>query len=194
MPCTAVCGHGEEGRTIEWHPPRPKWSQRSFERICLLFIQRSFLELRPAEPFKYNWHLELIAQGLEDVAYGGCKRLIINLPPRHLKSHSASIAFPAWFLGHYPDKQVLCVSYAQDFSDNLARNSRRLISSPFYQALFDTRISKSRDTVADFETTKGGSRFSTSVGGVLTGRGADIIVIDDPLKADEALSTHAARA
>lgn len=154
----------------------------------LAFIQRSFLELRPAESFQYNWHLELIAQGLEDVAYGGCNRLIINLPPRHLKSHSASIAFPAWFLGHRPDKQVLCVSYAQDFSDNLARNSRRLMNSPFYQALFDTRISRSRDTVADFETTEGGSRFSTSVGGVLTGRGADIIVIDDPLKADEALS------
>lgn len=169
-------------------PSPAKMVAEIFRKDLLAFIQRSFLELRPAEPFKYNWHLELIAQGLEDVAYGGCKRLIINLPPRHLKSHSASIAFPAWFLGHYPDKQVLCVSYAQDFSDNLARNSRQLISSPFYQALFDTRISKSRDTVADFETTKGGSRFSTSVGGVLTGRGADIIVIDDPLKADEALS------
>jgi hypothetical protein len=154
----------------------------------LAFIQRSFLELRPAESFQYNWHLELIAQALENVAYGACKRLIINLPPRHLKSHSASIAFPAWFLGHCPDKQVLCVSYAQDFSDNLARNSRRLMNSPFYQAAFDTRISRSRDTVADFETSEGGSRFSTSVGGVLTGRGADIIVIDDPLKADEALS------
>ena len=144
--------------------------RRDPSKGLLAFIQRSFHELWPAETFRYNWHLELIAQGLEDVAYGGCKRLIINLPPRHLKSHSASIAFPAWFLGHYPNKQVLCVSYAQDFADTLARNSRRLINSPFYQALFDTRISKSRDTVADFETTKGGSRFSTSVGGVLTGR------------------------
>lgn len=154
----------------------------------LAFIHRSFLELNPAATFQYNWHLEVIAQGLEDVAYGGCNRLIINVPPRHLKSHSASVAFPAWFLGHAPDKQVLCVSYAQDLSDNLARNSRRLMTSPFYQALFDTRISNTRDTVSDFETTEGGYRFSTSVGGVLTGRGADLIVIDDPLKADDALS------
>ena len=101
---------------------------------------------------------------------------------------SISIAFPAWLLGHDPSKQILSVTYAQDFSDNLARKSRTLMTSPFYQALFDTRLSKGREAVSDFETTAGGSRFSTSVGGVLTGRGADIIIIDDPLKADDALS------
>jgi predicted phage terminase large subunit-like protein len=159
-----------------------------YRQDLLAFIHRSFLELNRAATFEYNWHQELIAQSLEDVAYGNCKRLIINVPPRHLKSHSASIAFPAWFLGHFPEKQVACVSYAQDFSDSLARQSRRLMGSEFYQALFDTRISDKRNTVADFETTQGGYRFSTSVGGGFTGRGADVIVIDDPLKADEALS------
>jgi predicted phage terminase large subunit-like protein len=93
-----------------------------------------------------------------------------------------------WFLGHFPEKQVACVSYAQDLSDNLARHSRRLMDSAFYQALFGTRISGKRDTVAHFETTRGGFRFSTSVGGGFTGRGADVIVIDDALKADESLS------
>ena len=165
-----------------------KMTAEIYRQDLLAFIHRSFLELNPAATFEYNWHLELIAQSLEDVAYGNCKRLIINVPPRHLKSHSASIAFPAWFLGHFPEKQVACVSYAQDFSDTLARHSRRLMDSAFYQALFDTRISRKRDTVADFETTRGGFRFSTSVGGGFTGRGADVIVIDDPLKADEALS------
>ena len=159
-----------------------------YRQDLLAFIHRSFLELNPAATFEYNWHQELIARALEDVAHGSCKRLIINVPPRHLKSHSASIAFPAWFLGHFPEKQVACVSYAQDFSDTLARQSRRLMGSAFYQALFNTRISSKRDTVADFETTQGGFRFSTSVGGGFTGRGADVIVIDDPLKADEALS------
>jgi len=159
-----------------------------YRQDLLAFIHRSFLELNPAAKFEYNWHLELICQSLEDVAYGHCRRLIINVPPRHLKSHSASIAFPAWFLGHFPEKQVACVSYAQDFSDTLARHSRRLMDSAFYQAVFDTRISRRRDTVADFETTRGGFRFSTSVGGGFTGRGGDVIVIDDPLKADEALS------
>ena len=136
-----------------------------YRQDLLSFIDRSFLELNPAATFEYNWHLELIAQNLEDVAYGNCKRLIINVPPRHLKSHSASIAVPAWFLGHFPEKQVACVSYGQDFSNTLARHSHRLMDSPFYQALFDTRISRKRDTVADFETTKGGFRYSTSVKG-----------------------------
>jgi predicted phage terminase large subunit-like protein len=169
-------------------PSPAKMTSEIYRQDLLAFIHRSFLELNPAQTFEYNWHLELIAQSLEDVAYGNCKRLIINVPPRHLKSHSASIAFPAWFLGHFPEKEVACVSYAQDFSDTLARNSRRLMDSAFYRALFATRISPSRDSVAEFETTRGGLRFSTSVGGKFTGRGADVIVIDDPLKADEALS------
>jgi predicted phage terminase large subunit-like protein len=152
------------------------------------FIHRSFLELNAREEFLSNWHIETLAAKLEEVRRGSCKRLIVNLPPRHLKSHVISIAFPAWLLGHDPSKHILSVTYAQDFSDNLARKSRTLMTSPFYQALFDTRLAKGREAVSDFETTPGGTRFSTSVGGVLTGRGADIIVIDDPLKADDALS------
>ena len=168
-------------------PSSAKMTAAIYQQDLLAFIHRSFLELNPAATFEPNWHLQLIAQSLEDVAYGNCRRLIINVPPRHLKSHSASIAFPAWFLGLFPEKQVACVSYSQDFSETLARQSRRLMESAFYQSLFDTRISRG-GTVADFETTRGGFRFSTSVGGGFTGRGGDVIVIDDPLKADEALS------
>src|SRR5262245_55222358 len=151
------------------------------------FIHRSFLELEQSE-FHWNWHLEVLAAKLEDVRRGRCKRLIVNVPPRHLKSLAISIAFPAWVLGHEPAKQILSVTYAQDLSDNLARRSRTLMTSEFYEALFDTRLSKGREAVSDFETTSGGYRLSTSVGGVLTGRGADIIIIDDALKADDALS------
>jgi hypothetical protein len=151
------------------------------------FIHRSFLELEQSE-FHPNWHLEVLAAKLEDVRRGRCKRLIVNVPPRHLKSHVISIAFPALVFGHDPTKQILSVTYAQDLSDNLARRSRTLMASAFYQALFYTRISKGREAVSDFETTMGGYRLSTSVGGVLTGRGADLIIIDDPLKADDALS------
>jgi hypothetical protein len=108
--------------------------------------------------------------------------------PRHLKSHLASIAFPAWCLGHEPSAQILCVSYAQDLADKLSRDCRRLLASDWYQRLFPTRLSPQRAAVPEFETTAQGSRVATSVGGVLTGRGADIIVIDDPLKPEEALS------
>ena len=152
------------------------------------FIHRSFLELNAQTPFLSNWHIEVLTSKLEEVGGGSCKRLIVNMPPRHLKSHAISIAFPAWLLGHDPAKQILSVTYAQDLSDNLARKSRTLMTSAFYEALFDTRLSKGREAVSDYETTEGGYRLSTSVGGVLTGRGADIIIIDDPLKADDALS------
>jgi predicted phage terminase large subunit-like protein len=152
------------------------------------FIHRAFLELNPHAIFEHNWHLEVLAWKLEQVRLGLCKRLIINIPPRHLKSHTASVAFPAWLLGHDPASQILAVSYAQDLSDKLARDCRTLITSPFYQSLFDTRLSAERNAVAEFETTQGGYRLSTSVGGVVTGRGADIIIVDDPMKADDALS------
>jgi predicted phage terminase large subunit-like protein len=152
------------------------------------FVHRSFLELNGQTPFLSNWHLEVLVAKLEDVRQGRCRRLIINIPPRHLKSHTTTIAFPAWLLGHDPSKRILTVCYAQDLSDKLARDSRALMTSPFYQALFDTRLSPDRQAVGEFETTEGGYRFSSSVGGVVTGRGADIIIVDDPMKADDAVS------
>lgn len=152
------------------------------------FVHRSFLELNGGTALLSNWHLEVLAAKLEDVRQGRCRRLIINIPPRHLKSHTASIAFPAWLLGHDPVKCILSVCYGQDLSEKFARDSRALMASPFYQALFDTRLSPERQAIGDFETTKGGYRFSSSVGGVVTGRGADIIIVDDPMKADDAIS------
>jgi hypothetical protein len=152
------------------------------------FIHRAFLELNPQTPFHPNWHIELLAAKLEQIRHGRCTRLIVAMPPRHLKSHAVSIAFCAWLLGHYPSMKILSVTYAQDLSDNLARRCRTLMASQFYQAVFPTRISKDREAAADFETTEGGNRFATSLAGVLTGRGADVIIADDPLKADDASS------
>ena len=161
-----------------------------FRNDLCSFIRRSHVELNPDTPIFHNWHHEVIARKLEDVHFGNCRRLIINVPPRSLKSHSASIAFPAWALGHIPSKRIVCISYAQTLSDDLARTSRKLMASPFYKATFDTRIASERDTVSDFHTKGGGSRFSTSIGGTVTGMGGDLIIIDDPLKADEALSDN----
>lgn len=152
------------------------------------FLHRAFLELYPGTAFEPNWHLEVLAAKLEEVRTGKCKRLIVNMPPRTLKSDTVSVIFPAWVLGHDPTKQILTVSYAQDLSDKLARSSRTLMTGNFYKNMFDTRLSSERNAVGEFETTAGGYRLSTSVGGVVTGRGADIIIVDDPLKADDALS------
>ena len=100
----------------------------------------------------------------------------------------ASVAFPAWCLGHDPSAQILCVSYAQDLADKLSRDCRQILASNWYRRIFPTRLSPQRAAMPEFDTTAQGCRLATSVGGVLTGRGADLIVIDDPLKPEEALS------
>ena len=103
------------------------------------FAGRCFQDLNPQTCLATNWHLEVIAAKLAAVREGRIRRLIINLPPRHLKSLMASIAFPAWCLGHDPTAQILCVSYAQDLADKLARDCRRIMMSEWYQRLFPTR-------------------------------------------------------
>src|SRR5437870_9445998 len=152
------------------------------------FAERCVGELNPQAVFLPNWHIEVIAAKLAAVREGKIRRLIINLPPRHLKSLLASIAFPAWCLGHDPSAQILCVSYAQDLADKLARDCRSIMMSRWYRQIFRTRLAPHRQAVQEFITTRQGYRLATSTGGVLTGRGADIILCDDPPKPDEALS------
>lgn len=153
------------------------------------FIERCFYELNPTTKFLPNWHTEMVASALEACQRGDTKRLIITQPPRSLKSLSASVAFVAFLLGHNPAAQIICVSYGQDLANKHAMDCRTILASAWYQALFPhTRLSPERQSVQEFMTTRQGFRLATSVGGVLTGRGADIIIIDDPLKPDEALS------
>jgi hypothetical protein len=152
------------------------------------FAQRCFSELNPQAAFAMNWHIDVIAAKLAAVREGRIRRLIINEPPRHLKSLLASIAFPAWCLGHDPSAQILCVSYAQELADKLARDCRAIMTSEWYRRIFATRLAAHRQAVQEFLTTAQGYRLATSNGGVLTGRGADLIIIDDPLKPEEALS------
>jgi predicted phage terminase large subunit-like protein len=154
-----------------------------------LFVERSFYELNPETKYLHNWHIDVIAEALQECRAGKLRRLIINLPPRSLKSHMTSICFAAWLLGQNPADQVICASYAQDLADKLAGDCRSLMMSKMYQDLFPaTCLATRRQAVHDFTTTRKGFRLATSVGGVLTGRGAQFIIIDDPLKPDEALS------
>jgi hypothetical protein len=163
--------------------------QAFLRRDLALFIERSFAELNPQTEYLHSWHIEIIANALEQCRAGKLRRLIINVPPRSLKSHMASIAFPAYLLGHNPSTSMICASYAQGLADKLAGDCRSLMTSDWYQELFPlTRLATRRPMLNDYMTTKKGFRLSTSVNGVLTGRGADFIIIDDPLKPDEALS------
>jgi predicted phage terminase large subunit-like protein len=152
------------------------------------FIERVFYQLNKSATYHPNWHIDAIASRLNDVRLGKIRRLIINLPPRNLKSISASVAFPAWLLGHDPSRSIICASYGQDLAAKHALDTRLVMSSAWYERAFGPRLSASRNAVADFTTLQGGGRMATSVGGVLTGRGADVLIIDDPTKPDEALS------
>ncbi|MGJ8623157.1 MAG: phage terminase large subunit [Yoonia sp.] len=153
------------------------------------FIQRAFAVVDPGATYRHGWHVDAIASHLEQVARGEIKRLIITMPPRSLKSIAASIAFPAWLLGHDPRRQIVAVSYSDILSEKLAIDCLRVLSAPWYQALFPaTRIAKGQSRRADFATTRGGGRFSTTIGGTLTGRGGDVILIDDPHKPEDAVS------
>jgi predicted phage terminase large subunit-like protein len=150
------------------------------------FIERTYLHLDPQNPYQHNWHIDLLADRLAKVARGECRRLIITVPPRSLKSICASVAFPAWVLGRDPSRRIICASYSQDLSHKLARDTAAVMTSSWYQRAFSTRLQGQR--TAEISTTKRGGRLATSVCGTLTGLGGDIIIIDDPVKPDEALS------
>lgn len=152
------------------------------------FVHRSFSELNPQAAYFSSPYIELICSKLEACRRGEITRLIINLPPRTLKSHIVSVVFPAWLFGHDPTQQVLCASYGQDLSDKHARDCRTLMASPFYRSLFPHTRLAAKQSVGEFMTSRLGGRLSTSVGGTVTGRGADWIIQDDIMKPDDAQS------
>lgn len=153
------------------------------------FIQRCFMEVNPGQNFLDNWHFQAIAYQLSQVANGNVKRLLITLPPRSLKSLSASIAFPAWILGRDPSLRMINVSYGESLATAHTNSFRRIINSDWYQRLYPAmRINPRKDTEKETQTTKNGYRITTTVGGSLTGRGGSIIIIDDPMKAADANS------
>ena len=120
------------------------------------FAGRCFPDLNPQTRLVMNWHLEVIAAKLMEVWQGKIRRLIINLPPRHLKSLLASIAYPAWCLGHDPSAQFLSVSYAQD-PPTSSPAIAAIMLSPWYRQIFPTRLAPHRHAVQEFITTRHGS-------------------------------------
>jgi predicted phage terminase large subunit-like protein len=152
------------------------------------FVRKVFSALAPGQTFVRSWHLEAIAYQLERLRRGEIRRLIINMPPRSLKSISASVAFPAFVLGHDPTRRIICVSYAGDLAKKHANDFRAVAEARWYQDLFPGMRIGQKDSESEIELTARGFRLATSVGGTLTGRGGDLIIIDDPLKPDDAYS------
>lgn len=155
--------------------------EREIYKNLHYFIKRCFDIINPGIDYIDNWHIEAISKVLEEVYYGNIKRLIINMPPRYLKSICTSVVFPAWILGQNPDKRVIVASYSEKLSLKHSLDCKLIMESDFFKRVFpECIISKGQNEKYKFTTTKNGFRFATSVNGTLTGEGGDILIIDDP--------------
>src|ERR1700745_3976970 len=140
------------------------------------FLYRCFLWLNPGATFLDNWHLRAIAYQLDRVRRGEITRLIINLPPRYLKSITVSVAFSAFLLGLDPERRIISISYGDELSAKHSSDFRSVVNSRWYQRAFpEMRIA--RNTEGELVTTKRGFRRTTSVSGTLTGLGGDLIIL-----------------
>jgi len=155
------------------------------------FIKLVFATLNPDDDFQDNWHIQYLAKVLESTRLGESekRRIIVNLPPRAMKSIIISIAWPAWILGLQPSRKIIAVSYSQHLANKMSSDCRTVMQSDWYKSLFpDTRIARGNNAKSKFMTTDHGFRFATSVLGTLTGEGADFIIIDDPMTPMQAAS------
>jgi predicted phage terminase large subunit-like protein len=153
------------------------------------FTQKAFETVVPGVTFSRNWSTRAVTHALGKVVRGETTRLIINIPPRHLKSLCASVALPAYLLGRDPTRKIICVSYGDDLAVKFSNDCRAVMQTDWYRKTFPhAQIDRSKNTETEFRTTKRGYRLATSVGGTLTGRGGDVIIIDDPIKPGDAQS------
>ena len=133
-------------------------------------------------------HHKIMADAFERVAKGELKRLIINMPPRHTKSEFASYLFPAWFLGKYPGKKIIQTAHTAELAVGFGRKVRNLVGSPDYQKVFNgVGLQSDSKAAGRWSTNKGGEYFAIGVGGAVTGKGADLLIIDDPHSEQEAM-------
>lgn len=144
------------------------------------FLINSLAIIDPMSKCDYNWHLELMCDYLEALYSGQIKRLIINVPPRTLKSVCVSVAFPAWILSQFESEKIICASYSQILSIKHSTDCRKVMQSKWYKDICQTRIRYGENEKKKFITEGNGYRFSTSVGGTLTGEGGNVIIVDDP--------------
>jgi len=150
------------------------------------FAEKVFAELNSGRRPDKGDYLNVVCEFLESFANSEFTRGILNLPPRHLKTILGSIALVAWLLGHNPGIKIMIVTYGEILSKDIAYAIRKILSCEWYKRAFTTRLSLDRLSVTDFLTEQGGAVFATSFGGAITGRGADVLILDDPVKISDA--------
>ncbi|MGD9538539.1 MAG: phage terminase large subunit [Alphaproteobacteria bacterium] len=145
------------------------------------FLRRAFATVDPSTAYLSNWHIALIGEHLKACAAGEITRLIVNVPPRSLKSITVSVAWPAWLLGRDPTRRIVAASYSLPLALKHSLDCRLVLGADWYRRAFPAlRLARDQNEKAKFVTTARGFRYATSVGGTLTGEGGDILIIDDP--------------
>ena len=136
-------------------------------------------------------HHRHIAKKFNDLANGKIKRLIVNMPPRHTKSEFASYLLPSWMVGRNPKLKIIQVTHTGELAIRFGRKAKNLIDSQEYSKIFQTRLQEDSQAAGRWETAQGGEYFAAGVGGAITGRGADLLIIDDPHSEQDAMSASA---
>ena len=151
------------------------------------FVRQAWTVVEPSTPFVPGWHIDAIVEHLEAISYGQIRNLLINVPPRHMKSLLVAVFWPAWEWIRWPERRWLFSSYGAQLSIRDSVKCRRLIESPWYQRLWGNIYALTGDQNAKsrFDNDRSGYRLSTSVGGAVTGEGGDRIVCDDPNNVNE---------
>jgi hypothetical protein len=162
-----------------------EWTARTKERLLREVVRRDVLAFAQATHpnFMVGAHHRLICDALQRVARGEIDRLMIFAPPRSGKSELVSLRFPAWFLGNYPNKQIICASYSDDLASDFGRRVRNLVSDENFQRYFPgTELLTDSRAANRWHTNKGGIYMSAGIMGGLVGKGSNIFIIDDPFR------------
>lgn len=166
-----------------------KWYDDLLANNFSTFIGKTLATVDPAAEFLPNWHIDLIAEYLEAARKSQITRLIINMPPRSLKSVCVSVAWPAWLLGHDPRTRILAASYAASLSVKHSLDCRLVLSAPWYQAVLpELKLSRVQNEKHKFMTSKQGFRMASSVGASVIGEGGNFLIIDDPISPAQAMN------
>ena len=176
-------------------PPdvRKKWkinAIKSFRKKKESHIKSDFLSfVKHIWPeFIEGYHHKIIAEKFNNLASGKINRLIVNMPPRHTKSEFASYLLPAWMMGNYPKLKIIQATHTAELAVRFGRKTKNLIDSEEYKDLFDISLQQDSKAAGRWETNQGGEYFAVGVEGAVTGRGADLLIIDDPHSEQDAQS------
>ena len=192
---------------------KPKYLEKSFTRTLTFERQQEYAALHATLKKKLKqdeikndfmafvkemWpefiegrHHTEISKKFNDIAKGKIKRLIINMPPRHTKSEFASFLLPSWMVGRKPDLKIIQTSNTTELALRFGRKAKTLIDSPEYQKIFNTRLREDSQAAGKWETEQGGEYYAAGVGSAITGRGADLLIIDDPHSEQDAMNPEA---